>query len=248
MDKKLQTASSQQPPPLEIEPAATHLSFNMRLFLASHRFGEFSTALLDLAGGPGGRVAVVSNALDFIPASDRLGYARAVYDQMQVFRDLGLEPFDLDLRRYFSTPQTLGSALEDASLVWATGGNAFLLRLAMRLSGFDELIVRLLSTDRLAYGGYSAGAVVAGPSLEGIDLMDAPDLEVAGYPRQTIWDGLGLIDQNLVPHYRSDHPESADAERVVAAHHAALRPYATLADGDVLIREGELTSIHRAAT
>ena len=218
----------------------------MRLFLASYRFGDFADDLVALAGGPGGRVAVISNALDFIPLEARAAYARTGYDQMQALRELGFEPFDLDLRGFFATPEHLAGALRDVALIWATGGNSFLLRRAMRLSRFDELIVRLLAEDRLVYGGYSAGAVVAGPHLHGVELMDPPGLEVDAYPTQpTIWEGLGLIDRPLVPHFRSDHPDSADADRVATALNERGELFETLADGDVLLRRGAVQRILR---
>ena len=116
----------------------------------------------------------------------------------------------------------------------------------MRLSGFDELIVRLLAADRLVYGGYSAGAVVAGPHLHGVELMDPPGLQVEGYPSHaTIWNGLGLIDRPLVPHFRSDHPESPDADRMATALSERGEPFETLADGDVLLRRGAILRMLR---
>ena len=96
----------------------------MRLYLASHRFGDFADDLVELVARPDGRVAVISNALDFIPPDGRLAYARTVYDQMQGFRDLGFDPFDLDLRRFFGAPERLARAVDGVALVWVTGGNS----------------------------------------------------------------------------------------------------------------------------
>lgn len=219
----------------------------MRLFLASYRFGAHADALVDLVGGRGARVAVVSNALDFIPAEARAAYARTVYDQMAGFSDLGLHPFDLDLRRYFHDAAGLGEALDAADLVWATGGNSFLLRQALRLSGLDRQIADRLAREDLAYGGYSAGAVVAGPDLRGLELMDPPEVSAEGYPvnAPTIWEGLGLISAPIVPHYRSDHPESADADRVAARHEAEGRSCILLTDAEVLLVRGEQQTILR---
>lgn len=219
----------------------------MRLFLASYRFGDHADALVDLVGGPGARVAVISNALDFIPSEARIAYARTVYDQMAALDDLGLKPFDLDLRSHFHAPEGLANALDAADLVWVTGGNTFLLRRAMALSGFDRLIGPRLAADRLAYGGYSAGAVVAGPHLRGLQLMDPPDVIAEGYPQSAapIWEGLGLTPLPIVPHYRSDHPESADAERVAARHAAAGEPCQLLSDSEVLVVRGGAQTILR---
>src|SRR5690606_29223683 len=89
--------------------------------------------------------------------------------------------------------------------------------------------------DQIVYGGFSAGAVVAAPTLRGIDLMDDPAEVPAGYESQATWDGLGLIDYSIVPHFRSPHPESAAAER--AARHMSSHGmrYRALRDGDVIV-------------
>lgn len=216
----------------------------MRLFLASYRFGNHADALIDLVGGPGARVGVISNALDFIPPEARAAYSRTVYDQMAALEDLGLTPFDLDLRNHFEDPGRLAEALDAADLLWVTGGNSFLLRRAMRHSGLDRLVAERLAQDRLAYGGYSAGAVVAGPHLRGLELMDPPEVTAEGYPAAgaPIWGGLGLVPMPIVPHYRSDHPESADADRVAAHHAETGEPCMLLSDAEVLlVRNGDRT-------
>jgi dipeptidase E len=210
----------------------------MRLFLASYRFGAFSGDLQRLVP-PGARVAVISNALDFISPQGREAYARAVYDQLAAFADLGLEAHDLDLRRYFGDPSGVAEVLEASGLVWVTGGNVFLLRQAMRLSGFDNLIRPLLRADQLVYGGYSAGACVAAPHLRGIELMDPPDQTADGYPAsEPIWEGLGLFELPIIPHYRSDSPEAPAAEAVAAALQARGESFQPLGDADVIVREG----------
>ena len=162
----------------------------MRLYLSSYRMGDHFDALIEMAG-QGARVAVISNALDFIPLQARLDYARNVHDPLDDFRRAGLEATDLDLRRYFGEPVGLRQALAAFDLVWAVGGNAFLLMRAMRQSGFDKAITRLAGEERLVYGGWSAGAVVAGPSLRGIELMDDPHVVAEGYDPEPPWGAWG---------------------------------------------------------
>ena len=36
-----------------------------------------------------------------------------------------------------------------------------------------------------------------------------------GYNTETIWEGLGFVEFSIAPHYRSEHPESEDIEKVV---------------------------------
>ncbi len=47
----------------------------------------------------------------------------------------------------------------------------------------------------MVYCGESAGAIVAGQTLEGCEVGDDPELA-----DELIWDGLGLIDKIIVPH------------------------------------------------
>jgi dipeptidase E len=210
----------------------------MRLFLASYRFGSFPHALQRLAGR-GARVAVIANALDSIPAPVREAYARNVYDQLAVFTDLGLSAFDLDLRHFFDRRGGLAEALAGADLVWVTGGNSFVLRRAMQLSGFDATATPLIRSGALAYGGYSAGAIVACANLHTVEIMDPPDARGDGHPDTDVtWEGLGLIEPLIVPHHRSRHAESPAAERMADALQAAGRPFITLADADVAIMRG----------
>ncbi|MBP7701909.1 MAG: Type 1 glutamine amidotransferase-like domain-containing protein [Phenylobacterium sp.] len=214
----------------------------MRLYLSSYRFGNAADRLLALVPA-GGRVAVVSNALDLIPDESRRSYARNVHDPLADLAEMGLAPFDLDLRRWFGDPAGLERDLAEVQMVWAVGGNAFLLRRAMAQSGLDTILQRRLADDSLAYGGWSAGACVAGPTLRGIDLMDAPDVVAAGYDPAPIYDGLGFVDFVIVPHFASDHPE-ADAARLAAAWLADRDiAHRTLRDGEAIVRMGDWVGV-----
>jgi dipeptidase E len=219
----------------------------MRLYLASYRSGDSYAELLRMAG-PGARVGVISNAVDFIAAADREAYARKVFDPVADFQARGLDAYDLDLRTYFRRPEALLAELERTRMVWAVGGNAFLLRRAMRQSGFDAIAPGLIWAERLVYSGWSAGACVAAPSLRGLEHMDDPAVLTEGYDPEPVWEGLGLIDAAIVPHYRSDHPEADAAERAVAWMVANQIPHRALRDGDVLIQNGETLDLHAGRT
>ena len=66
--------------------------------------------------------------------------------------------------------------------MWINGGNAFILRRAMKQSGLDELVVGALRRDRIVYAGFSAAAVIAYSSLKGLDLTDNPEEVPEGAP------------------------------------------------------------------
>ena len=209
----------------------------MRLFLSSHRFGDAQDRLVPLMRG-GRRVCVISNALDLIPAEARAAYAAQVYDVGQAFAALGLEAEDLDLREHARDSEGLAARLRATDLVWVTGGNVFVLTRAMARCGFGPLIREGLARDALVYGGDSAGAVAAGPSLRGFEVMDPPDEVPEGYRPEAVWEGLRLIDFAIVPHHRSEGPDSPAAEALVRRFQAEGTPFRALSDGQALIADG----------
>lgn len=210
----------------------------MELYLSSHMLGCHADRLLAAAGGRGARMAVITNALDYIPLEAQLEYTRTHFDPIAYFSQNGFDPSPLDLRFYFDRPATLRERLLRHRVVWAVGGNAFLLRKAMRESGFDEVIQNLSGED-IIYAGWSAGACVAGDSLRAISFMDDPEVTAPGYTRgEPIWEGLALVPFTIIPHFESDHPEAASAAKAVrwamehGVEHRALR------DGEVLATVG----------
>lgn len=208
----------------------------MRLYLSSLRFGDRFDLLCAMLG-QGARIGVIANALDLIPAASREAYARNVHDPVAELNAQGMTAAPLDLRDYFAAPQRLDTALAALDAVWVTGGNSFLLRRAMRQSGFDIAGVQRIKDGKLLYGGYSAGAIVAGPSLRGIEAMDDPSDVAEGYDPAPIWDGLDLIGLHLVPHYDCGSADSPAAANVTAYLLDHALPYRTMRDGDVLIRD-----------
>jgi len=222
----------------------------MRLYLSSYRIGDRAGALLALLGF-GGRAAIVSNALDGLSPQARRAYREEVYDPVAELASLGISGADLDLRRFFGQKEALSKELMGYDLVWVTGGNAFTLRRAMKQSGFDAVISGMLDRDEIVYGGFSAGAVVAGPSLDGFELMDDPGQLAPGYEHNPVRDGLDLIDFAIVPHYRSPHPEAAAAERCARHFAVTKRPFRALRDGEAIVwtgaRAGATAELRRIA-
>jgi len=210
----------------------------MRLYLSSERLGERAGALLDILNGP--RIAVIDDGYDGASATARDIYRTEVYDPIAEFTALGLEPHEVDLRAHFGDATSLRRRLTGYDLVWVMGGNSFVLRRAMKQSGFDTVIRDMLDADAVAYGGYAAGAVVAGPTLRGLELMDDPFELPDSYDEPLIWSGLGLTPFAIVPHYRSRHPEAASAEKVVSYMRARRTRYRAISDGEVIVQVGNL--------
>lgn len=206
----------------------------MRLYLSSFRLGNKPERLLELIGS-GRRTALVGNAVDFLGTSER---AASMASEAERLKSIGLDPKEVDLRAYFGKPEALKEKLAEFDLVWVRGGNSFLLRRAFKQSGADEAMPELLRENKIVYGGYSAGIVVLTPSLRGIELVDPKDEIAEGYKEEVIWDGLGLLNYAIAPHYKSDYPESKAVDTCVSYmidHHL---PFVALRDGEVIIIEG----------
>lgn len=199
----------------------------MKLFLSSYQIGNAPEALCDLIGN-NKRVGLIMNATDPFGNERRPQY---VAKYVAAFAELGLAMEELDLRDYFEAPRDLETKVAEYGALWASGGNTFALRWAMGKSGFDVLLPKLLARSDLVYGGFSAGACVLSPTLEGTELIDDPSKVPEG---ELNWQGLGLVDFCIAPHYRSDHPESPAVERLVEYFKRHQMRYVALHDGEAL--------------
>lgn len=206
----------------------------MRLYLSSFRLGNKPEELLKLLKGKK-HAAVIANSMDFVSNEDR---TQSVERELTALRGIGLEPEEIDLRKYFGKKEKLRNELLKFNLVWVRGGNVFILRNAFYKSGFDEIIMEMLKNDSIVYGGYSAGPMMLTPSLRGAELVDDLDLLPKEDQLDIIWNGLNLIPYALAPHYKSDHPESAAVEKEVQYLIDHNIPYKTLHDGEAIVVNG----------
>jgi dipeptidase E len=169
---------------------------SMKLYLSSYSVPE-PASLFGLFGKPPEAInmTIIPNAKDYKLPGER---AQSLDELLAALEQLGLHPDVTDLREY-DGPDQLAGLLKNYDAVWAAGGNTFTLRSEMRRSGFDAVIRDLLGQG-MVYCGESAGAIVAGQSLQGAEIGDEPELA-----DQVIWEGLGLTDRIIAPH--ADRPE-----------------------------------------
>lgn len=206
----------------------------MRLYLSSYGLGNKPEEMLPLIGN-NKRVAIIMNAQD-AKAPDRR--SERLQQEIDGLAALGLVPEEFDLRDYFDDQDNLTAVVKQFGYIWVRGGNVFLLRRAFKQSGFDQLLTQLLQDDQVAYGGFSAGVCVLAPSLHGIELVDPTDELAEGYDSDIVWEGLGILEYAVAPHYKSDHPESADIDKCVAYLKEKQIPYKTLRDGEAIVING----------
>ena len=180
----------------------------MRLLLASRGI----PALRELLHARGNRAILVPTA------SERLadpGIADEVENELTA-AGLTVERRGLD---------DLGA--EDADVLAVSGGDPFHLLAVARRTGFGAAARAALEAG-VVYVGYSAGAMIAGPTLEPLRLTSPfappPALDLTG---------LGLVDVVILPHHnRPGRAErNAEAQRVFGDR-VKLVP---LRDGEVSI-------------
>lgn len=207
----------------------------MRLYLSSFRFGNRPEELAKFAG-LGKRVAVIANARDYQGPEHK---AMRCQEEIAKLTELGFKPEELDLRDYFNKTDALAAKLKDFDMVWVLGGNVFLLRTAMELSGADEVLSRRIKDDSIIYAGYSAGGCVLSSTLLPLAVMDDPSVVEKVYGKPAVTTGLKILDYVLVPHFESDHPESAAATKAVLEMEKARESYTAISDGEVLVIDGD---------
>ncbi|MFC4377604.1 Type 1 glutamine amidotransferase-like domain-containing protein [Nocardia halotolerans] len=212
----------------------------MRLFLASYRFGAFADRLAGLVGTPG-RVAVIPNACDAWPAA----WDSAVASDVKPLQQQGYSPEVLDLRDYVDQAGRLERHLREFPLVWVRGGNTFVLRAQFARSGADSVLTALLRADALAYAGYSAGACLLSPDLHGLETMDDPAEVPPATGVEVQWDGLGLVDRQLVVHLDSATDPDGESAEMLARYQAADVAHWALTDDDVVLVDGDSTEVLR---
>ena len=200
----------------------------MKLFLSSYRAGNHADRLVGLFG-IGAKVVVVSNAKDYKSEAER---QQSIDDFLRFLRELGFDVVDLDLRKYFGKTTDWAAYLAGFDAVWLAGGNTFVLRRALAKAGFDNAVIEYVRADKIAYGGESAGAIMATPDFIGVEFGDDPHVLPAGYSEPTPKTGLSLVGYDIVPHYQSEWAGAAEME---AALRKAGKAFKTLTDTQVII-------------
>jgi dipeptidase E len=197
-----------------------------RLLLASRGIPNLAA----IAGARGRRALLIPDA------ADPLGDPRIPAEVGQELQGAGFEVARLVLAA--STAQQVRSSVTAADVVAVSGGDPFhVLAVAQRVALGDAL-GQALETGTV-YIGYSAGAMLAGPTLEPLSMTSPfkppPGLDLTG---------LGLVDALVLPH--DDHPgrhgRHVDAQATFGER-VRLIP---LRDGDVFVHhDGHESVLHR---
>ena len=207
----------------------------MNYYLSSYKFGSEAARLKQLLP-PGARIGHIDNARDFSGA-DPAGRKYHLAEEVAFLSNSGFVNEHLDLRTYFHREDALRAKLSSLDGIWVCGGNTFVLRQAMRLSGFDSIFPDLQQRKDFLWGGYSAGICVLCDSLKYIQVVDDPYDFPYEDLKEPVWEGLGLLPYGLLPHYDSDHFESAEIGREVQRCIDNKWLFKALRDGEVMVLE-----------
>lgn len=200
----------------------------MKLFLTSYRVPS-PKSLFELVGKRPEdiRAAIIPNAKDYYAQRAR---DFKINETRLYLESLGLTCGVVDLRECSSEKQ-LEVRLKAYDMLWVSGGNTFCLRHAMKASGFEKIIKDVL-TSGLVYCGESAGAIVAGKSLRGVELADEP-----AFAESVIDKGLGLIPLYISPH--ADNSVFASSVAEVRGLFGNDPNYKEINDDQCLVIDGE---------
>ena len=208
--------------------------FIMQLYLSSYRLGNDIELLKEWVKN-NKTILVIPNALDIYEDGERK--TNGILDKCKDLQNLGFETQILDLRHYFNKEAKLLQYLKKYNSFYVLGGNVFVLRQAMKLSGFDNYLNDISKLDNYLYAGFSAGICVLAKDLHGFHLVDNPKIDPYNYGK-VIWDGLGIIDYAPIPHFDTpEHPESHLMYSVIKYLKDNHLLYKTLRDGDVIIEQ-----------
>jgi len=207
----------------------------MKYYLSSYKFGNDFLRIKDLLP-QGAKIGHINNSRDWIGVN-AIRKQKDLEDEMAFLENLGFECEHLDLKNYFGRKHDLKQRLNKLDGVWVCGGNTFVLRQAMKLSGFDELFNDLQNRKNFFWGGYSAGICILCDSLKYIDQVDDANNFPYKEINESIYKGLGVFDYALLPHYRSDHFESELIEKEVEKCIEKKLLFKALMDGEAIIIE-----------
>jgi dipeptidase E len=206
-------------------------------------WGDHLEQLRELVGD-NRAVLVILNASD---RKNGLGRLKKQLKARWRWSRAGFEYHELDLRKFFDRKGKLKKFIKEVSpgLIYAAGGNTFILRRAFKQSGFDDILAADLKADKYVYGGGSAGAVIVCKDLRYyINPDDDPTETPKGYDTWPIMEGLGIVREYLVPHYNTDWfgPYAKQAAREVIK---AGKKVIKLRDGDSLLVHGRRAELLR---
>ncbi len=204
----------------------------MILYLSSQKFGDNDTFLKEWINKHNSKILLIFNALD---AKGKEKIANNVKEDISLLQQIGFEVNVVDLKDYFDKYDDLKQMCKKYNTLCVMGGNVFVLREAMKHSGFDIFLKEISNYDNYLYIGYSAGSCVLSKRLDIFKNVDDP---IDFYNKdEIIYDGINLIDYVFIPHYKSNYHKAYLIDEVVELCKKENIKYKTFSDGNVTIEK-----------
>lgn len=205
----------------------------MKFYLSSYKFGNDYNQLTKMLP-KGAKIGHINNSRDWLGVNEE-NKQKSLNEEMLFLENLGFKCEHLDLKDYFGKEDLLRKKIDELDGIWVCGGNTFVLRQAMKLSGFDTIFKDLLRRKDFFWGGYSAGICILCDSLKYIDQVDDANNFPYKEINTPIYEGLGVFNYALLPHYKSNHEESELIEKEVERCIKNKWLFKVLKDGEVFI-------------
>ncbi|SPY34087.1 Type 1 glutamine amidotransferase-like domain-containing protein [Pasteurella canis] len=137
-----------------------------------------------------------------------------VENAKQAFIQQGAQIDELDVTK--ATFTQISDKLNHNDFIYVSGGNTFFLLQELKRSGADKLIIQQVNAGKL-YIGESAGAMIASPDINYVELMDSRE------PAADLVDNnaLNLVKFYPVPHY-TNFPFIEAAQHIIDTYSATL--------------------------
>ncbi|HKR81867.1 MAG TPA: Type 1 glutamine amidotransferase-like domain-containing protein [Candidatus Saccharimonadales bacterium] len=206
----------------------------MKLFLSSQAISKAQAPeLIALVGKKAAdiKLAVIENAAD-VEAGPKDWLLR----NRQLIESHGFGVEYIDLQTVAKDLAALRTKLASKDVLWFGGGNVYYLRWLLRDAGVESIVKDLVQSGTV-YGGGSAGAIIAGPTLRHFETADDPKAAP-----ELLYDGLFFTEKVVVPHM--DNPKFT---AVIQGIENGLRAdgYSTvpLTDAQALVIDGKTEKI-----
>lgn len=168
----------------------------MKLYLSSYRIPNMKAFSEFVGKAPSQiRLALVLNAQDYKPKDMR---AEKLEGLLKYFSNLGFYVEEIDLLDYTNDNNGLFEKLKGFDVVWLNGGNVYYVRWVIEKSNAEKVLKEVLAGG-VVYGGDSAGAIIAGPTLKHYETADDPNIAPT-----LSYESLGLVDVSILPHWGSE--------------------------------------------
>lgn len=211
----------------------------MQLYLSSQKFGNKTDILKEWIQEHDNKILLISNALD---AKGKEKIDVNLKEDTRLLEEIGFDVTVVDLKKYFKENTKLQEKYNNYNACCIMGGNVFVLRQAMRYSGFDEFLYQKSLDRDFLYIGYSAGSCVLGNELKIFEEVDQP---ISFYGKDIVlYNGLNFIDYIFIPHYKSDYHKVHLIEKAVEKCKIENKTFKAVKDGEVIIQKSIIKSTY----